>query len=122
MERGVSDVPKHTPPLDERNNFSYHWMRWFGALRDSSSKQATYEVSFNPASVPANSISKQAVTVTGLTTNDIITVNPPALTTGLALIEARVSAADTATFTYLNSTGAAIDQGAGTYLIHSVRK
>lgn len=122
MERGVSDVPKHTEFLDERKNISYHWLRWLGGLRDASSKQATYEVSFNPASVPANSMNRQTVTVAGLTTNDIITVNPPALTTGLALIEARVSAANTATFTYFNSTGGAINEPAGTYLIHSVRK
>lgn len=121
MEKGVSDVPKDTDFLFQ-NKVSPYWLRWLGGLRDASSKQTTYEVSFNPASVPANSISKQAVTVTGLTINDIITVNPPALTTGLALIEARVSAANTATFTYFNSTGAPIDQGAGTYLIHSVRK
>ena len=121
MEKGVSDVPKQTALL-EGDYVSYPWLRWFGGLRDASSKQSTYEVSFNPASVPANSISKQSVTVTGLTTNDIITVNPPALTTGLALIEARVSAANTAIFTYFNSTGGAIDEGAGTYLILSVRK
>ena len=121
MEKGVSDVPKHTPFL-QRDEITHAWVRWLGGLRDASSKQATYEVSFNPASVPANSMSRQSVTVAGLTTNDIITVNPPALTTGLALIEARVSVANTATFTYLNSTGAPIDEGAGTYLIHSVRK
>jgi len=122
MEKGVSDIPKHTAPLDERNNFSYHWMRWFGALRDASSKQATYEVSFNPASIAANTVSRQTVTVTGITTNDIITVNPPALTSGLELLGYRVSAADTVTLTFWNSTGGAIDEAAGTYLIHSVRK
>lgn len=122
MEKGVSDVPKHTAFLDERNNISYHWMRWLGGLRDASSKQATYEVSFNPASIAANTVSRQTVTVAGLTTNDIITVNPPALTAGLTLISYYVSAANTATFVYWNSTGAPIDEAAGTYLIHSVRK
>lgn len=122
MEKGVSDVPKQTPLLDQNKNLSYPWLRWFGGLRDASSKQATYEVSFNPASIAANTVSRQTVTVAGLTTNDIITVNPPALTAGLTLISYYVSAADTATFVYWNSTGAAIDEGAGTYLIHSVRK
>ena len=121
MEKGVSDVPKHTPFL-QRDEITHAWIRWFGGLRDASSKQATYEVSFNPASIAANTVARQTVTVSGLTTNDIITVNPPALTAGLTLISYYVSAANTATFVYWNSTGAPIDEGTGTYLIHSVRK
>lgn len=121
MEKPLASPPASTEAL-ENKFFSRSWLRWFADLRDFITRQNSYTVTFDPASVAANSVSRQAVTVAGLTTNDIIVVNPPLLPVGLELVGARVSAADTATLTFYNSTGAAIDAASGTYLIFSVRK
>ena len=80
-----------------------------------------YEVSFDPASINANTVSRQDITVTGVQTNDIIFLNPPGLTSGLELISYRVKAADTVEVTLWNSTGGAINEGSGTYKIIAIR-
>lgn len=121
MENPLSPPPKDSVVL-QGDYFGYPWMAWFSRLRDHITRQSSYEVTFNPASIAANTVSRQTVTVTGLTTADIITVNPPALTSGLELIGFRVSAADTVTLTFWNSTASPIDEGSGTYLIKATRK
>jgi hypothetical protein len=77
----------------------------------------TYEESINVANIGATSYSTQTFTVTGLDVNDVITVNPPAFTAGLYLISYMVSAADTLSMTFYNSTGGAINEAAATYKI-----
>jgi hypothetical protein len=116
MERALGDPPFHDPPE------SPSWQKFFSKLVLSVSKNSTYTSVFDPSSVAANTKVRQTFIVVGLTTNDIITVNPPALTAGLDLIGARVSATDTIELVFWNSTGAAIDEGAGTYLIKATRK
>ena len=81
----------------------------------------TYSVSLNLANVAANTVADQTLTVTGLTTNSIIFVNPPALTTGLILAHYRVSAADTLQLRMNNTTGGAINESAATWLIAEIR-
>lgn len=94
---------------------------WLSQVQLVFPKITTFSESLNPASINAASYSTQTFAVTGLDTNDIITVNPPTLTSGLYLISYRVSAADTLSLTYYNSTGAPIDEGAGTYKIMACR-
>ena len=74
-------------------------------------------VSVNPSSVAANSVSTQTVTITGAATGDSVVLNPPAagLTAGLLVPQVRVSAADTVSVTYYNTTGSAIDEGSGSW-------
>ncbi len=74
-------------------------------------------VSVNPASVAANSVSTQTVTITGAVAGDSVVLNPPAagLTAGLLVTQVRVSAADTVSVTYYNTTGSAIDEGSGNW-------
>ena len=116
MERALGDPPFLDKPE------SPAWQKYFSKLSLIIPKSSTYETSLNPASVAANTVARQTFTVTGLTVNDIITVNPPSLTAGLNVIGFRVSAADTVELVFWNSTGAPIDEGAGTYLIYAVRK
>lgn len=70
--------------------------------------------SFDPASVAANTAVEQSVTVTGVRTTDTILAVAPgaALTAGLSLAQARVTAANTVALTFVNSTGSAIDNAA----------
>lgn len=116
MERAIGDPPFNDPP-DAQS-----WQKFFSKIVLSVPKTSTYSPSLNPSSVAANTKARQTFTVTGLTVNDIINVNPPALTVGLDLMGARVSAANTIELVFWNSTGGAIDEAAGTYLITATRK
>ena len=90
---------------------------WLSQLQLVMPNINTYEESINLANINATSYSTQTFTVTGLTTEDVIIVNPPALTSGLYLISYYVSAADTLSMTFYNSTGGAINEAAATYKI-----
>lgn len=116
MERAIGDPPFHDQPGSQA------WQKYFSRLSLTVPKTSTYDVTLNPISVPANSKTRQTFTVTGLTVNDIISINPPALTSGLDMISCRVSATDTVEMVFWNSTGGAIDEPAGTYLIVAIRK
>lgn len=94
--------------------------QFFTKLVTSLPRIKTYSVSFDPANIAANTVSRQTVTVTGVRTTDIINVNPPSLTSGLELIGWRITASDTVQLTFWNSTGAGINQAVGTYLIFTI--
>lgn len=77
--------------------------------------------SLNVASVAANTTAEQTFTITGLDTGDLVFVNKPALSAGLGIANARVSAADTLAITFVNATAGAIDPAAETYKIFVFR-
>ena len=114
-EKGITPVPFQ---LQKENPLLFAWL---SQVQLVFPKINTYEESLNLTSINATSYSTQTFTVTGLDTNDIITVNPPALTSGLYLLSYRVSAADTLSLTLYNSTGSPIDEAAGTYKIMACR-
>jgi len=76
-------------------------------------------VSVDLPSVSANTTGSKAVTVTGAATGDVVVVNPPALTAGLAFAGAAVTDTDEVTVYVVNTTGSAIDESASnfTYLL-----
>jgi hypothetical protein len=62
-----------------------------------------------PAEVAANTTAEHAITVSGATTSDfVIGVSKPTHQAGLGIVGWRVSAADTVTITYMNTTAAGI--------------
>lgn len=73
--------------------------------------------SINVASVAANTTAEQTFTITGLKTGDYVAASKPALSAGLGVCNARVSAADTLALTFNNNTAAPIDPAAETYTI-----
>lgn len=75
------------------------------------------QVSLAPSSVAANTTAEQTFTVTGLLASTAVEVNKPSVTTGIALVNARVSAANTLALTYANVTAAAITPPTETYTI-----
>lgn len=77
--------------------------------------------SLNVASVAANTSAEQDFTVSGLKTTDLVFVTKPALSAGLVIGNARVSADDTLSITFGNLTGSAIDPAAETYTIAVLR-
>jgi hypothetical protein len=73
--------------------------------------------SLDVASVNANTTAEQTFTVPGLKTGDFVSVVKPSHSTGLGIVNARVSAADTLALTFMNATGSGIDPAAETYKI-----
>lgn len=82
-------------------------------------KIVVYSQAIDPASVAASSISAQTFTVTGLTTDDKVFVNPGINTIGIA--GCYVSAANTLTVIFVNPTAAAIDPASSTWKIVAIR-
>lgn len=75
------------------------------------------KVTLNPSNVPANQTSVETFTVTGLKTNWFILVNAPNLETGVKVVSARVSAADTLELTITNFTGAAVNPASQVFYV-----
>ena len=120
MARGALTQKGIEPPKDLK--ISERAQRWLERLRSVFPHHQTFEVTINPTSVSGNTTDEQTFTVAGLTTQDIVTVNKPTHQTGLGIVGARVSAADTLAITFMNCTGSPIDPSDETYLIHAVRR
>lgn len=92
-----------------------------GAAPTQISQIKVYSPSLNPASVALTSVSTQTFTVTGLSTSDTVVVNPPSLTAGLLVTNCFVSAANTLSITFYNTTGSAIDELVATWKVVAIR-
>ena len=75
------------------------------------------QVTLTPVAVAANTTAEQTFTVTGLIANTAVEVNKPSVTTGLAIVGARVSAANTLAINYGNVTAASITPPSEVYTI-----
>lgn len=67
------------------------------------------DVTLDPSSVPAYTIQTETLTVTGLSTDWVVSVNVPNLEVGLFLIDSMISAANTLKLVFHNPTSAAIN-------------
>ena len=114
-EKGIT-----TPPtgINKRDPEIFSWL---SKLQLVFPKISTYLESINLTAVGANSFSTQTFTVSGLTMEDTIVVNPPTLTAGLYLITYRVSADDTLSLTFQNTTGGSINEAAADYKVMACR-
>lgn len=113
-EKGISSY-------NSRDGIPNTLFTWLQKLQLLFPRVSTYSPTISLALIGATSYSIQAFTVAGLNVNDVITVNPPDLTSGLYLLSWRVSAADTLSMIFYNSTGAGITQGAAVYKIMATR-
>jgi hypothetical protein len=85
-------------------------------LRGNLLKVFAVQVTFNPASVAAATSAEQSVTVNGVLPSDIVmAVNKPSVTAGVGIVNARASAANTVTLTFMNATAGAIDPASEVY-------
>jgi hypothetical protein len=75
--------------------------------------EALLNITLSPASVAANTTAEQAFTVTGLQLGDFVEVNKPSVQAGLGIVNTRVSAANTLSITFSNSTASPIIPTAG---------
>lgn len=85
-------------------------------------KIVAYAPSLTPASVSAALVAEQTFTVNGLTTDDLVFVNPPAIGNATGIAGARVSAANTLAIRFVNPTAGALTPTAGTYTVLAFRK
>lgn len=74
-------------------------------------------VTFNPASVGANTTAEQTATVPGLRLGDVCVASKPSATAGVGVVNARVSAADTLALTFVNATGSGVDAASETWTV-----
>jgi len=74
-------------------------------------------ITLDVGSVAANTSEEETFTVVGLETGMFVAVNKPSLDAGLAVGNARVSAADTLALTFINSTAGAIDPSSESYTL-----
>lgn len=74
-------------------------------------------VSFTPAEVAANTAPAQTVTVPGVRVGDAVFVNPPGQVAGVAQCNSYVSAADTVSIQYNNTTAGALTPTAGSHIV-----
>lgn len=82
----------------------------------------TCSLSFDAASVAANTTAEQDVTVPGVMATDIcIDLTKPSLSAGLGIVNVRVKAANTISITYVNATASPIDPAAETYTFTILR-
>lgn len=107
-EKAIS-APPTTPP--DR--------KWYLRLVDAILSQTTFEGTLGTTTITG--VETADLTIDGIDINDIVQVNPPALPAGLLLTHYRVSAADTVTLTFYNTTGGGLD-AAGTYHLVATRK
>ncbi|HUN00413.1 MAG TPA: hypothetical protein PLI96_08015 [Halothiobacillus sp.] len=77
--------------------------------------------SITPAAVAAATTVEQSFTIPGVLPGDSIDVNPPALTAGVVLSNARVSAANTVQIQFTNSTAGSLTPPAGVHIFIVVR-
>lgn len=108
--------------MDQYRGYMSSLDKWFRRLSDVIPKVQTTVVTIDVASVAANTTAEQTFVVTGLTVNDIVTVNKPSHTTGLGIVNVRCSAANTLAITFMNTTGSPIDPGSETYLVVAIRR
>lgn len=69
------------------------------------------------AAIGAATTVERTYTVPGLVVGDVVTVNKPQLDAGLALVNARVSAADTLALQFANVTAGGLSITASNYLL-----
>ena len=111
------------PPEDELIKAGLPQLARYLQMLNAQSLQETQAIkqALNPSTVGATSESTQTFTVKGLKTDDHVEVTKPTDTAGLTIVQAWVSAADTLSLKFYNSTGAGIDPVSETYKIVTTR-
>jgi uncharacterized protein YcsI (UPF0317 family) len=76
-----------------------------------------YSVTFDAASVAANTVAEQNITAAGVKSGDIVlSALKSTHTAGLSIVAAKVAADNTITARFANCTGTPIDAGSDTYV------
>lgn len=74
-------------------------------------------VTLDPSSVPASSLQAETFTVNGLRVNQPVIVSKQTNESGLALVSARVTAANTLELVFFNATAGAVNPASQDFLV-----
>ena len=107
-----ADAPFKAPLVNKDNTVNLTWLAWFGRVI-AAMKILVASTDYNPPAIAAGTISTTTVVVTGASLGDFATASFSAPNAGVQLF-AQVTAANTVTVSFWNSTGAPIDLAAGT--------
>lgn len=89
-------------------------------LRGNILLSALVNATLSPASVQPNTSAEQTFTVNGLQVGDFVNITKPTAQAGLAIGNARVSAANTIAITFANASAATVSPTAGEVYIIGV--
>lgn len=92
-----------------------------GVIMGNVAAMGIATVTIDPASVATVTTAEQTFTVKGLKVGDFVYINKPSNTTGLGVVNARVSAADTLALTFMNTTAGAVDAASESYSVLWIR-
>jgi hypothetical protein len=93
-------------------------MRWLDLVRTHIFDLRSIDVTWNPASLAANTTVEETVTVAGLKVGDIIlSIIKPTYTSGFMVVQGRVSAADTLAIQVTNGTLVASNPASEVYTV-----
>lgn len=84
-------------------------------------RSGVISVSLTPSQVSANTTSRQAFTVSGVSSNAQVVVNGPAQPNGVEMAQAYVSGQDEVTIPFVNPTGSGVTPTSGTYYVRVLR-
>jgi hypothetical protein len=79
--------------------------------------QAMLGPTLTPVAVAANTTAEQNFTIPGLLPGDYCDVNGPSITPGLGIVNTRVSAVNTLTLGFANTTSGSLTPPSGTYQV-----
>ena len=116
--RTAGRLPLEQPLLVEEQ-VEDTWAKWFTTVSDNTYRYDKYakDMTGLPASVPANSTYELIFDLSGVASNDFVTVSKPTHQTGLGIVNVRVDDKDRVAITYINTTGGAITPADETYTI-----
>lgn len=88
-----------------------------GVIMGNIAAMGIATVTIDPASVATITTAEQTFTVNGLKVGDFVYVNKPSNTTGVGIVNARVSAANTLALSFMNTTAGSVDPASESYSI-----
>jgi len=92
-----------------------------GLIQGNSKGVYAIKATLTPASVATITTAEQTFTVPTLAVGDLVFVNSPSLVAGVAVANARVSAANTLAITFVNPTAGSVTPASGSYTILVIR-
>lgn len=108
-------------PREWLNGLPGRAAQWVERLTRNVPITGRVDVTIDPTTVSANSTSEQTFTVTGARDGDAVIVTKPSHSSGLGIVNARVSGTDTVAITFMNATGSGINPPSEEYRVWLVR-
>ena len=106
----LENFPRHQDIFDASGVMVTDWHVWFSKLIESVPKMTRYVFTVDPGNIVAHTTNLESVTLTGLSTQDIVLVNKPAYISGV-IIDAVCSVDDRLDITFANITALDINPG-----------